>query len=115
MSNYSNFKGKISEHAVLEYLTNNGLRLITQNFYSRFGEIDLIMWDHSVLVFIEVKLRKSGISDGIWSITPLKQRKMVRTANFYLVKLGREVACRFDAVIVDGNNHYEWLKNIIVL
>ena len=113
--NYSVTKGKSSENSALQYLQQNGLRLITQNFHSRFGEIDLVMLDNDTYVFVEVKQRATGINDGIESITLSKQRKLMRTAQYYLVKLGRDVACRFDALIIDGQNNCEWLKNIIVL
>lgn len=115
MGNDSGSKGALSEGLALAYLQQNGLLLVSRNFYSRFGEIDLIMMDGDVLVFIEVKLRKSGINSGIESITYSKQKKLVKTASYYLMKLGRDILCRFDAVILDGNNNYEWLKNIIVL
>lgn len=115
MSKDSWSKGALSEDLALAYLQRNGLRLVSKNFHSRFGEIDLIMMNGDELVFVEVKLRKSGINSGIESITYSKQQKIVKTASYYLMKLGRDVACRFDAVILDGNNNYEWLKNIIVL
>ena len=108
-------RGVEAEQFALKYLSAKGLKLVKQNFYSRFGEIDLIMYDGDTLVFVEVKARQKRIDDGIESITYAKQRKLVKTASYYLVKLGRDVACRFDAVIFDGANNCEWLKNIIVL
>ncbi len=112
---YSKVCGADAESFALTYLQGNGLKLVTQNFYSRFGEIDLIMWDGDTLSFIEVKARRNGINSGIESITVSKQRKLVKTASYYLLKLGRDVACRFDALIVDGEKNCEWLKNIIIL
>jgi putative endonuclease len=111
----SRAKGAEAEAYALKYLQQHGLILITQNFYSRFGEIDLIMRDKESLVFVEVRARKKSISDGIESISISKQRKLVKAANYYLVKLGRDIACRFDAFIIDGQGNFQWLKNIIVL
>ena len=108
-------RGAEAEQLALDFLIGKGLKLVKQNFYSRFGEIDLIMYDNETLVFVEVKARQKSIADGIESITYAKQRKLVKAANYYLVKLGRDVACRFDAVIIDGENNFEWLTNIIVL
>ena len=110
--------GQDAELRACEYLELQGLRLMQKNYYSRFGEIDLIMQDKNdagAIVFIEVKERKSGISHAIESITPSKQRKMVKTAQFFLLKLGHDVNCRFDAVVLDGIGNIEWLKNIITL
>ena len=110
--------GQNAELRACEYLQQNGLKLMQQNYYSRFGEIDIIMQDKNdsnAIVFVEVKERKSGISHAIESITPSKQRKIVKAAQFFLLKLGYDVNCRFDAVALDGNGNIEWLKNIITL
>lgn len=107
--------GAAGESAAYFFLKNNGLRLITSNFHSRFGEIDLIMHDGDSYVFVEVKKRKTGIASGVESITYAKQLKLVKTAQFFIMKLGRDVNCRFDAVILDDDDNIEWLKNIITL
>lgn len=107
--------GNAAEGLAAEYLISQGLKLIQRNFYSRFGELDLIMRDQDGLVFVEVKQRRAGINHAIESITPAKQRKMVKTAQFYLLKLGRDVNCRFDAVVINEWGQIEWLKNIIIL
>lgn len=39
--------GDIAEDKALEFLKQQGLKLIDRNFYCRFGEIDLIMQDRS--------------------------------------------------------------------
>lgn len=107
--------GNAAEDLAAEYLISQGLKIVQRNFYSRFGELDLIMRDQDSLVFVEVKQRRAGINHAIESITPAKQRKMVKTAQFYLLKLGRDVNCRFDAVVISEWGQIEWLKNIIVL
>lgn len=107
--------GAAGESAASFFLQQQGLQLITSNFYSRFGEIDLVMYDGDSYIFVEVKKRKSGINSGVESITYAKQMKLVKTAQFFMMKLGREVNCRFDAVILDGDDKIEWLKNIIIL
>ncbi|MDD3265569.1 MAG: YraN family protein [Burkholderiales bacterium] len=108
-------KGAAGESAASFFLQKNGLRLIVSNFYSRFGEIDLIMHDGDSYIFVEVKNRKAGIGSGLESITRAKQMKLVKTAQFFMMKLGRDVNCRFDAVILDDEGNVEWLKNIIIL
>lgn len=107
--------GNIGECNALKFLQQQGLQLVRANFYSRFGEIDLIMRDKDSLVFVEVKQRRAGIAAGIESITSAKQRKLVKTAQYFLMKLGKEVNCRFDAVILNSDGEIEWLRNIIIL
>ncbi|MEN9945898.1 MAG: hypothetical protein RLZZ293_284, partial [Pseudomonadota bacterium] len=89
--------------------------LVETNFTSRFGEIDIIMQDGDSLVFVEVKYRQAGIEQAIESITWSKQRKLIKTAQYYLLKVGYELNCRFDAVVLDDHQQIEWLKNIILL
>jgi putative endonuclease len=109
------YNGLDAEKLAANYLTQHGLKLITSNFHSRFGEIDLIMQEDNTLVFVEVKKRQAGLNLALESITWPKQRKLIKTAQFYLSQVGYDIACRFDAVAIDGNNKIEWLKNVILL
>ncbi len=80
----------------------------------RFGEIDLIMRDGTILVFIEVRMRANEIFGGAAaSITSAKQAKLLRTARHYLSELNSEPPCRFDALLLSGTNgqKIEWIKN----
>ncbi|PJC05436.1 MAG: YraN family protein, partial [Gallionellales bacterium CG_4_9_14_0_8_um_filter_55_61] len=45
-------RGAQAERWAAEYLLHQGLKAVTQNYRSRFGEIDLIMQDGSALVFV---------------------------------------------------------------
>jgi len=107
--------GAYYEQLALDYLLSRSLILQDRNFSSRFGEIDLIMRDGVSTVFVEVRKRKSGIDAANWSITSAKQNKLVKTAQYYMLKIGRELNCRFDAILIDEQNNIEWLKNIIIL
>ena len=51
--------GKIAEKIAIKFLSDQKLSFIVNNFYSPFGEIDIIMLDKKlqILVFIEVKMR----------------------------------------------------------
>ena len=52
--------GTEEEALAAEFLEGRGYRIVERNFRCRLGEIDLIARDGSVLVFIEVKYRKTG-------------------------------------------------------
>jgi putative endonuclease len=81
------------------------------------GEIDIVAMDGTTLCFVEVKSRVEGASVSPWeAITPLKQRKIRQTAEWYLLRKRPEYeSCRFDAVSVvkkpDGRYMIERLKN----
>lgn len=107
--------GDQAEKLAQDYLKQNGLKLLHQNFHSRFGEIDLIMQDLDSIVFIEVKKRKTSLDNALESITKSKQNKLVLTAKYYLSKLKKIPNCRFDVVAIDGQDSVLWLKNVIIL
>lgn len=109
-------QGVKSERQALHYLQAQGLSLICQNYYCRFGEIDLIMQDHDTLVFIEVRYRKNNdFGGGLASITKRKQDKIIKTAKHYLAQLDNEPYCRFDAIAIEQKpNAPLWIKNAFI-
>ncbi|MDT8397164.1 MAG: YraN family protein [Pseudomonadales bacterium] len=112
--------GRHHETLALAYLEKAGLRLIQRNFNCRLGEIDLIMHDRDQLVFVEVRYRRQEQrGSGIESVTPGKQRKIIRAAKLYLLSKGlyERISCRFDVVGLRGdmqNPEFHWLKNAFV-
>lgn len=107
-------KGKDAEQYAASYLQKQHLTLLQQNYRCRFGEIDIIMRDDETLVFVEVRMRTNEAFGGAAaSITPFKQSKLLRTARHYIAELNVEPACRFDAILLTGNDGktIEWIKN----
>lgn len=106
--------GGEAEKYAEKFLQRQGMSLLERNYRCRFGEIDLIMRDDTVLVFVEVRMRTSLVFGGAaGSITSTKQAKLLRAARHYLASLKTEPPCRFDAVLLSGTNgrEIEWLKN----
>lgn len=105
--------GMEGEDEALAHLTRHGLTLVTRNFLCKGGEIDLIMRDGAHLVFIEVRRRADSRHGGAAaSITPHKQRRMVRAAQVYLLRCATLPPCRFDVVAIDGGQ-LRWLRNVL--
>lgn len=95
----SRAKGNLAEEQAVEFLYAKGYEIIEQNFYSRFGEIDIIVRKNSVLHFIEVKSGEDYES-AIYNITSKKLSRIVKTAQVYMKKHGLDVDYVFDAVVV---------------
>lgn len=94
--------GRAGEEAARSYLQRMGYRIAEVNYRSRYGEIDLIAFQGSTLVFVEVRTR-TGSSCGTpeESITPEKLNRLKKAACSYMQsRFGREVACRFDLIAV---------------
>lgn len=102
--------GYAAEERAARHLAQHGLAVLARNYRCRGGEIDLICHDAATLVFVEVRLRTSRAFGGAAaSITPAKQRRLVLAANHYLA--GKPMpACRFDAVLLDGES-IEWIRD----
>lgn len=109
----SNSIGVQYEQQALAFLKTQGLLLVCQNFYCRFGEIDLIMSDDDTLVFIEVRYRKNQDYGGATaSVTLQKQKKLIKTAKHYLSQLDNEPYCRFDVVAIsEKTTQPQWIQD----
>ena len=103
--------GAAAEQHAADYLAGQGLRLLTRNWRCRGGEIDLIMMDGAVLVFVEVRARSGmGFGGAGASITAKKQARIILAARHYLAKHPVDAPCRFDAVLLQ-DGQLEWLKS----
>jgi len=112
----SNTRGQRYEQLAFDFLTQQGLQPITRNYQSKMGEIDLIMKDQDVIVFVEVRFRTyDDFGGGLYSVEYHKQQKLIRTAEQYLQQRGLydQVDCRFDVVAISKQppHQIEWLQN----
>ena len=101
-------KGLAGEDRACEYLEKKGMVLLERRYRSLYGEIDLVMQDGEILVFVEVKARKnSRYGTGLEAITLGKQKRLLQTAALYLAQTGHNAPVRFDAVEVmpEGITH----------
>jgi len=107
--------GKAAEQDAYDYLIQQGLRPVEKNYSCKLGEIDLIMKDRETLVFIEVRYRtREEYGDALASVTLSKQRKIIRTAQYYLQQenLYDQIACRFDVITpVTATQKFHWIKD----
>jgi len=106
----SRAKGNIAEDKATIYLEENGYFVLERNFYSRFGEIDIIATKENVLHFIEVKSGES-FELAIQNITPRKLSRLIKTANIYLKKSSLDIDFMLDALMVTPQN-IELVENI---
>lgn len=101
-------KGKDAETFVKNYLEHNGYNVINMNYYSKYGEIDLIATDNEYIIFVEVKARKKNtMVKPCEAVTKSKQKKIIKTALVYLMNNPSDLQPRFDVIEVD------FLKDVI--
>ncbi|EDZ63132.1 protein belonging to UPF0102 [Sulfurimonas gotlandica GD1] len=108
----SRAKGDLAEDRACKFLYENGFMLVDRNFYSRFGEIDIIATKDEVLHFVEVK---SGLDfeSAIQNITPKKLSRLIRTGNVYMKKNKLDVNFVYDAIVVTPKT-VEIVENITI-
>lgn len=105
--------GDAGEAMALAYLQQHRLVLVERNFVCKGGEIDLIMRNDDMIVFVEVRHRAVGrFGDAAASVTRRKQNRLIVAAQSYLQRYRHPPACRFDVVAIDGAV-ITWLKNAI--
>ena len=109
--------GEYIEDRVRRYLERGHLRHIASNYRCRWGEVDLIMRDKRILVFVEVRFRsREDLVSGAESIDQRKQKKLCRTALHYLCRHTHSgTVARFDVVSVTKNvwglEKINWIVN----
>lgn len=105
--------GVEGEHMATDYLRERGYVIHERNFISRFGEIDIIAEKDGFLCFVEVKTRsKRHIAAGREYITASKQRKLIKTAEYYLFcnsysVESRGLQPRFDCIEIYVDENYK--------
>lgn len=95
----SKISGAWGEALAAEYLRKKHYKLVAAGYRSRFGEIDLIVQNKQYLVFVEVKLRKSGsFAAPREYVNRAKQDRLRVTASMYLSHNPTKLQPRFDVI-----------------
>lgn len=113
--NNSKKLGQQAEDFACHYLKKQGLSLITRNYACRLGEIDLIMQDKDVLVFIEVRYRHNlKFGHSLETVHSGKQSKLIKTAKYYLQfhSMPANNTYRFDVLGIFSLSESSLLKKI---
>ncbi len=94
--------GQESERVAERYLRRQGYKILGRNVRLPEGELDLVAKHGSVLVFVEVKARRSSAMGGaVYAVNGNKRTRLIRLAAQYLaVHRAGEQSCRFDVVVI---------------
>lgn len=102
MTDHRRHLGQLGEQLALEHLQRLGYTLVARNHRTRFGELDLVISDERVLVFVEVKTRRGWEPDRAFeNLHPAKRTQVRRMARAFLSEVEDRPArrhLRFDAV-----------------
>ncbi|MGQ0657034.1 MAG: YraN family protein [Chromatiales bacterium] len=106
-----------AEEVAAAQLQQSGLTLLARNYRCRGGELDLVMRERELLVFVEVRFRgREDYGSPAESVDARKQRRLILSARHYLQTHPQSAQCdsRFDVVLVGGDRRQptvEWIRN----
>lgn len=108
-------KGSKGEELAVDFLKKKGYRILTRNFRFQHGEIDIIAEDGYVLVFVEVKTRKSmEYGSPEESISVRKRKLLRRTAEGYMyTKKIEDRECRCDVIAIEYQNNVCEIRHLV--
>lgn len=94
--------GSHGEKLAVDYLKNEGYKILQQNYKNNIGEIDIIAQVENLVVFIEVKTRRSLKYGYAFEAVNLKKRnKIINASQLYLVSNQFfDIQCRYDIIEV---------------
>jgi len=96
--------GKTGELIAARFLIQKGYILVAQNYWTKWGEVDLIAKKDDVLVFIEVKTTTNNIYQAEERVDAKKLEKCMKAATRYLQDGDHEnEMVRFDVIAVTLN------------
>ena len=111
--NFHLLLGQRAEKQAAEAVKQAGYEILSQNFNTKFGEIDLICKTARELIFIEVRFRSNAdFGQAIETVTATKQRKIIRAAQIYLQQNPKlnQLYMRFDVIGINADNQINWIE-----
>ena len=95
-------RGRAAEESAARYLEAHGYQVLERNFSCRWGEIDIVARQGETIAFVEVKARRNDrLGSALEAVTPLKQHRLILTAQEYLQRHGvQETPWRIDVIAV---------------
>ena len=112
MAQHNEF-GQISEDRAAAYLMARGYTIRDRNWRVGHKEIDIIAQKDGVIVFIEVKARKSDrYGDAIEAVNDQKIRKLVTAAHAYVRYHRIDLPTRFDIISITGEPGRQTVEHI---
>ncbi len=96
--------GRSAEQLAERWLSRRGLSPLVRNFRCRQGELDLVMLDDDVLVFVEVRCRRGrSLTPAAFTVNRGKQRRLIAAAMWFIAQHPEfaDYPARFDVIGFD--------------
>ena len=106
--------GKKGEELAVEYLQQNGYKILDTNWTFQKAEIDIIATKENILTIVEVKTRSSlefGLPQDF--VNPKKIQLLVKAVNAYIDDREIDFEVRFDIVAIHKNKESFVIEHLI--
>ncbi len=109
--------GSQGEDTACELIKNSGFVILERNYHnSRFGEIDIIARKENLIVFFEVKTRRSKVYGGaLYSLSPVRRKRFRAVARHFIHTRGlsgqRDIVYRYDMIALE-NGRINWVEDM---
>ena len=78
--------GDWGENQAIHFLRRHGFEVVDKNFFTPYGELDIVAKKGNDIYFVEVKTRRDGQLARDQAIDAIKIRKLEKTARVYCFK-----------------------------
>ncbi|MBT3864907.1 YraN family protein [Candidatus Peregrinibacteria bacterium] len=115
---YQKKLGNLGENIAKNFLIKTGHKILAQNYYSKYGEIDLIAENQNEIEFIEVRTRTTrSINNPEETLTYQKTQRIIKTALTYLEKTQTTKSWRitFIGILLDSRQRPIEINHIPIL
>ena len=106
--------GLTAEDQAARAYQKRGAKLLARRHRNEAGEIDLILRENEILVFVEIKKRKNR-AELVESITEKQWQRLGMATTHYMMTRSHETGevrgCRFDAVLIGADGSLEIIEN----
>jgi len=105
-------KGALGESLAETYLVKKGFQFAKKNYRYKRSEIDLIVRNEQLIVFVEVKYRSSNTFGEPESfVSPNQQVKIIEAADEFIHHLQWQGNIRFDIIAINSKNEIEHFED----
>lgn len=101
--------GREAEDQAADYLLKLGYTIVTRRYHTSRSELDIVALDGEVLVFVEVKFRRTPGYSPEDSLSASKLANLGRAMELYIVEMEVRRRVRLDLIAIDadGLRHYK--------
>ncbi len=115
MLKYKQKLGAWGEIVAKNYYQKLGYQILAQNFYTRYGELDLVLKKNNKILVVEVKTRTSQkFGFGEESVSQKKLQNIYKAWNIFKIQNNIHQICTIEICVIEKKNNIIHLERFII-